>query len=249
LRRWTGNWSANPLWQADTVYDRLLSGLFAFAERLTRILQNGRLRYYLLTVFISASVMMGSAFLWYGTFTLPPLRTSIQLGDLILAGVILSAALIAARVGKRLVAIVAMGVIGYGVALIFAQFGAPDLAMTQFSIETITVLLFVLIFHRLPLFSRLGRRRALNVDAVVATTVGVLMTVLTLVAVSSPQVSQLSQFFAEQSVPAAHGRNIVNTILVDFRALDTLGEITVLGMASIGVLALLKLNSNKRKNR
>jgi len=249
LHRWTGNWSANPFWQADTVYDRLLSGLFAFADRLTRILQNGRLRYYLLTVFISASVMMGSAFLWYGTITLPPLRTSIQLGDLILAGVILSAALIAARVGKRLVAIVAMGVIGYGVALIFAQFGAPDLAMTQFSIETITVLLFVLIFHRLPLFSRLAHRRVRSVDVVVATTVGGLMTVLTLVAVSSPQVSQLSQFFAEQSVPAAHGRNIVNTILVDFRALDTLGEITVLGMASIGVLALLKLNSVKRKNR
>lgn len=248
LHRWAGNWSAT-LWQADIIYDRLLSGLFAFAETLTRILQNGRLRYYLLTVFIAASVMMGGALLWYGTIPLPPLRTSIQLGDLILAGVILSAALIAARVGKRLVAIVAMGVIGYGVALIYAQFGAPDLAMTQFSIETITVLLFVLIFHRLPLFSRLARRRVRSVDALVATTVGILMTVLTLVAVSSPQVSQLSQFFAEQSVPAAHGRNIVNTILVDFRALDTLGEITVLGMASIGVLALLKLNSTKRKNR
>jgi multicomponent Na+:H+ antiporter subunit A len=249
FRQWTENWTAMRHWRADAVYDRLLSGLFAFAARLTRILQNGRLRYYLLTVFISASALMGTALLWQGKFRVPTLRTSIQLGDLVLAVVILSAALIAARVGQRLVAIVAMGVVGYGIALIFAQFGAPDLAMTQFSIETITVLLFVLIFHRLPLFSRLARRRFLKVDAVVAAVVGVLMTVLTLVAVSSPQVSQLSRYFAEQSVPAAHGRNIVNTILVDFRALDTLGEITVLAMAGIGAWALLKLGPIKRKNR
>jgi multicomponent Na+:H+ antiporter subunit A len=75
------------------------------------------------------------------------------------------------------------------------------------------------------------------------------MTILTLVALSGHHDTHLSDYFATQSVPAAHGRNIVNTILVDFRALDTLGEITVLGMAGIGVWALLKLWPKDRGNR
>jgi multicomponent Na+:H+ antiporter subunit A len=119
--------------------------------------------------------------------------------------------------------------------------------MTQFSIETMTVLLFILIFHRLPLFSRLAPRRAMRFDAVVATAAGLLMTALTLAAVSGPTDKRLADFFAKQSVPAAHGRNIVNTILVDFRALDTLGEIAVLGMAGVGVWALLKLWPKERR--
>jgi multicomponent Na+:H+ antiporter subunit A len=249
LRGWTDNWNGMRRWGPDAAYDRLLAGLFYFATRLTRLLQNGRLRYYLLTVFITATILVGTTLLWRGEFALPRDLTAIRLGDLVLAGIILAAAWITARVGQRLAAIVAMGVVGYGIALIFAQFGAPDLAMTQVSIETMTVLLFVLIIHRLPLFSRLAPRRVMRFDAGVAMAAGLLMTVLTLVALSGHHDTHLSDYFATQSVPAAHGRNIVNTILVDFRALDTLGEITVLGMAGIGVWALLKLWPKDRGNR
>ena len=142
-----------------------------------------------------------------------------------------------------------MGVVGYGVALLYAMFGAPDVAMTQFSIETMTVLLFVLIFHRLPLFSRLVHRRALRLDAAVSIAAGLMMTILTLVALGGPRSERISGFFLDKSVPEGFGRNVVNTILVDFRALDTLGEITVLGMAGVGIWALLKFSPKNRKSR
>lgn len=249
LRGWTDGWIGIYRFGPDATYDRLLAGLFYSATRLTRLLQNGRIRYYLLTVFITATTLVGSTLFWRGEFALPRELTAIRLGDLVLAAIILAAAWITARVGQRLAAIVAMGVVGYGIALIFAQFGAPDLAMTQVSIETMTVLLFILIIRRLPLFSRLAPRRAMRFDAGVAMAAGLLMTVLTLVALSGHHDTHLSDYFVTQSVPAAHGRNIVNTILVDFRALDTLGEITVLGMAGIGVWALLKLWPKDRGNR
>jgi multicomponent Na+:H+ antiporter subunit A len=156
---------------------------------------------------------------------------------------ILAAAWVTVRVGSRLAAIVAMGAVGYGVALIFVQFGAPDLAMTQLTIETMTVVLFVLVIHRLPLFSRISHGWGSRFDIVVALAAGGLMTVLTLVALTEQRGSRLAGYFAEQSLPAAHGRNIVNVILVDFRGMDTLGEITVLALAGAGVFALLKLGA------
>lgn len=247
FRTWTASLARLRHYGAEACYERLFSGLFIFASRLTRLIQNGRLRNYLRTVFVTATVLVGSTLVWRGGLRFPTDLTAVRFGDLILAGIILAAAWMTCRVGHRLVAIVAMGVIGYGIALLFAEFSAPDLAMTQFSIETMTVLLFILIFHRLPLFSRLAPRRAMRFDAMVATAAGLLMAALTLAAVSSPTNKRLAGYFAEQSVPAAHGRNIVNTILVDFRALDTLGEITVLGMAGVGVWALLKLWPKGRK--
>ena len=122
-----------------------------------------------------------------------------------------------------------VGVIGYGLALIFVDFGAPDLAMTQFIIETMTVILFVLVIYRLPSYTFLtGTQRIVN--ALVGIASGVMMTFLVLVALSVQEGSRISGFFSEHSFSLAQGRNIVNVIIVDFRALDTLGEITVLAL-------------------
>jgi multicomponent Na+:H+ antiporter subunit A len=125
--------------------------------------------------------------------------------------------------------------------LLFVFFGAPDLALTQFAIETLTVILFVLVIYRLPRFAVLSSPAVRRRDALVALAVGTLMGALVLVASASPLPSQLSAYFAAQSLPGAHGYNVVNVILVDFRALDTLGEITVLAVAAIGVWSLVGL--------
>jgi multicomponent Na+:H+ antiporter subunit A len=85
-------------------------------------------------------------------------------------------------------------------------------------------------------------------DAIIAGAFGTMMTVLVLVATAVPPDPTLQRYYAETSYPQAHGRNIVNVILVDFRALDTLGEATVLGVAAIGVFALLKLRPHKREH-
>lgn len=245
-RRWSHSWARLAAWGPARWYEGALAGLDAVARGQTRVLQNGRLRIYLLVIVTTTVVMVGFTLVTRGGLHLEP-AASIPLhpNHLACLALILAAAWVTVRVGSRLAAIVAMGAVGYGVALIFVQFGAPDLAMTQLIIETMTVVLFVLVIHRLPLFSRIVHGMSSRLDAVVALAAGGLMTMLTLVALGARQGSRLSDYFAEQSLPAAHGRNIVNVILVDFRAADTLGEITVLALAGAGVFALLKLGAGK----
>jgi multicomponent Na+:H+ antiporter subunit A len=139
-----------------------------------------------------------------------------------------------------LATIAALGVVGYGLSLLFVFYGAPDLAMTQLAVETLTVILLALILYRLPRFSRLTGPGSRIRDGLVALFVGGLVSLLALTALSLPMQSRLTPFFAENSATLAQGRNIVNVILVDFRALDTLGEITVLAVAALGIYALLK---------
>ncbi|MGC9038028.1 MAG: hydrogen gas-evolving membrane-bound hydrogenase subunit E, partial [Roseiflexus sp.] len=108
-------------------------------------------------------------------------------------------------------------------------------------VETLVAILFVLVVYRLPRFSNLSTAGARVRSAGLAIAGGALMTVLTLMALASPTESRVSGFLAENSVPQAFGRNVVNVILVDFRGFDTMGEITVLGAAAIGIYALLRL--------
>ncbi len=248
LRSLAERWRALAGWGPGRGYDGALHGLKTVAAWQTRVLQNGYLRIYLLTMVATTVALVALALFWRAGLQLAPGGVAILPRDVVVAGVILAAAWTTVRSGQRLAAIVAMGVIGYGVALIYVQFGAPDLAMTQFIIETMTVVLFALIFHRLPLFSRLRPGRSVLLDMFVAGSAGAMMTVLALVAITERQGSRLSGFFAEYSQPLAHGRNVVNVILVDFRALDTLGEIIVLALAGVGVMALLKLNPNGKDN-
>ena len=135
-------------------------------------------------------------------------------------------------------------------ALIFVLFGAPDLAMTQFLVETLTVILFVLVFYHLPeLPDRVRAGRPGGATPSSRWPPGPLMTALVLVGTPENFDPPISAYFAEHSVPRGHGRNIVNVILVDFRGLDTLGEITVLSVAAVGVYALLKLRRTDATRR
>ena len=115
----------------------------------------------------------------------------------------------------------------------------------QFAIETLTVILFVLVLYRLPRFASYSRQTSRFRDAVVAILAGAMMTLLVLAVTSTPLVSRLSPYFSENSYLLAKGRNIVNVILVDFRGIDTLGEITVLAVAAIGVFALMRLKAEE----
>jgi multicomponent Na+:H+ antiporter subunit A len=161
------------------------------------------------------------------------------------AAVILAGALMATVTTSRLAAVAALGTVGYGVALIYIIFGAPDLAMTQFCIETLSIILFVLVLHKLPRFTLLSSPGSRFRDLLVALSIGGIMTILVFLAITQPMTPQISSWFLEQSLPLGHGRNVVNVILVDFRALDTLGEITVLAVAALGVYGLLKPRSGE----
>ena len=136
---------------------------------------------------------------------------------------------------SQMAAVLSLGTVGYGVAVLYALLGAPDLAMTQFAVETLTVVIFVLVFYRLRGFGDLSSRLIKTRDAIVAAAAGVLVTTLVLFVGASGTTSRLADYFADAAPRLAHGLNIVNVILVDFRGFDTLGEITVLVTVAIGV--------------
>ena len=219
-------------------YFKGLNGLLSIAAWLTGLIQNGHLRVYLTYVFVT---LIGLA----GFFLLPTIPTEFSLAGIsiyegLLVGMIILAVVMVILAKSRLAAVAAMGVVGYGIALLYVLFNAPDLAMTQFAIETLTVILFVLVLYRLPRFVTFSRPLARARDAFVAGSVGLLMFLFALTVTAVPTGTPLTDYFADTSYTIAKGRNVVNVILVDFRGLDTMVEITVLAVAAIGVYTLIQ---------
>jgi multicomponent Na+:H+ antiporter subunit A len=155
--------------------------------------------------------------------------------------VLLLGAVVTAVVAKgRLAAIAALGLAGFTVAVWFVLLGAPDLALTQILIETLTVALVVLVFRRLPgRFPDAGRRRKV-IGIVAAAFVGTGVTVATYLATGRRELSEIGGSLLAEGEGLTGGANVVNTILVDFRALDTLGEVVVLAVAALGIVALVR---------
>jgi multicomponent Na+:H+ antiporter subunit A len=147
---------------------------------------------------------------------------------------------------SRLLAILALGLLGSTVAAIFVFYGAIDVAMTQLLVETLIVVIVAVALLRLPRLMPTNGFQVRWLHLGVATAVGT-GTSLALLAVLSVDLDRrITAFFEEASMPEALGRNIVNVILVDFRALDTLGEIAVVVIAALGAVALLKLKGGQR---
>ncbi|MCB9435583.1 MAG: putative monovalent cation/H+ antiporter subunit A [Anaerolineales bacterium] len=240
----------NDVLSPATAYQKMLDGLLKVADAQTRLLQHGYLRRYVLVIVISTASLVG-----YTLVTLTDLAsiqfeasTSVRVYEGLLFFLIMVAIGVGIRAKSRIAAVATLGVVGNGVALIFLFYGAPDLAMTQFAVETLTVLLFVLAVYRLPLIKEYSGKRVRIRDGLVAASFGIIMTALILMVISSALPSNLTNFFAEYSLPKGKGRNIVNVILVDFRGFDTLAEITVLAVAALGVYALLKWPTNDEKH-
>jgi multicomponent Na+:H+ antiporter subunit A len=222
-------------------YGLAVRGLDRAAAATTAVVQSGYLRFYIFTVLAAAAGLTGYALVGRAGPAAPGDWRDVRFYEAGLLAVVAAAALMAVGVRSYITAIAALGVVGYGVAVVFVMFGAPDLAMTQFLVETLTLILFLQVFARRRSTPDRSRRPARARDAALAVAAGALMGALVLVATAEQFGPPISRFFAERSLPDAHGRNVVNVILVDFRGLDTLGEITVLAAAGVGVYALLRL--------
>ena len=149
----------------------------------------------------------------------------------------------------RLIAIVSLGIQGFAVALIFMLFGAPDLSFTQFMVETLSVVILALVMTRLDLGPSEHRHTGAMVkDTVIAVAGGLGFGLLLLSVLQVPFNNELSTFFSENSRVIAHGRNIVNVIIVDFRGLDTLGEISVVLVTGLAVLALIRIRTRPKSD-
>ena len=228
-------------------YDALLAGLLSFARWQTRMLQNGNLRTYITTVALFTVALI--VWLLPGNLVAPDLSRMLRPHVLTVTVclLIIAGALFACFTKSRFNAILALGVVGLGVAMIYFMFSAPDLAMTQVLVEALTLVLFVLAFYRLPMLKNYSRRTTKLRDALVACAFGAVMSTLLLLDLTTQMPREpVSSFMGQESLTAANGRNVVNVILVDFRALDTLGEISVLGIAALGVWAMLRLRPGRR---
>ena len=243
-------------WTADRLFDVVMFGLIRFSGVVTRFLHHGRLELYLVTVFgvlalalfVPMLALDGYRILlpvselgdWSAKLQWPDLQLQ-EAAVFLLALVGLAAVLIA---GNRLVAILALGVQGAAVALIFLLFGAPDLAFTQFMVEILSVVILALVMTRLRLNERDNRQvEDLARDGTLALVCGAGVSLLLMAVVSGTLDTRLSDVFAATSVPIAHGHNIVNVILVDYRGFDTLGEISVVMAAGIAIMVLLRQRS------
>jgi multicomponent Na+:H+ antiporter subunit A len=242
--------TALAAWGTERWYQETLAVATRLAEQQTRALQNGYLRVYVSVIVLTAVTLAAVTVLRRGDDLLqrmPPLRTTqVDLVDAALSVIILVSALVALRATERLAAIAALGALGFSLALLYARFGAPDLAITQVLVDTLTVVLLVFAFYRLPRYARLSTTSARIRDACIAVLFGLTMSTFALLAIGFRAPERISSYFNQQSYLAAHGRNVVNVILVDFRAFDTLGEITVLGLAALGVAALLSTVRRER---
>ncbi|MEZ4707725.1 MAG: hydrogen gas-evolving membrane-bound hydrogenase subunit E [Caldilineaceae bacterium] len=233
-----------PFWLNGVYqFNRLYKGSYALAEWATLYIQGG-------TLASQASTVLGVTVLML-VYALSKLNWAADLRidwsrfpnwpELTVAVLAIIAAFVTVRAQTRLNAIISIGVVGVTVTLFFVFYGAPDLALTQLLIEVLTVVLLILVFHKVPPVVRPPLPQAVLVrNIVIACAMGFLGFSLVLVSAGAPYAPSIADFFKLNSAPAAHGGNIVNVILVDFRGFDTMGEITVLAIAALGGYALLR---------
>jgi len=225
----------------EDVYQWCRRWLDRLAVVLTAATQRGSLPFYLGTTLLVLVVFGGGVLLWGRLFpTTGPQSLAMTVPQLIVGAVAGGAAVFAARVQRRMTAAILVGVCGYAIAALFILHGAPDLALTQFLVETVSIVLFVLVLRRLPArFSERPARRTRRWRIAVGVAVGLVMSGLAYAAVAGRAAIPISVDFPELAFADGGGRNVVNVTLVDMRAWDTLGEISVLVVAGTGVASLI----------
>ncbi len=226
-------------WGPDQAYDRLMSGLQRLAAWQTRLIQTGSMRVYVGRTLLTVAAAGGITLVTRGGLELPSFADSL-VPEIAIAVILAVAALAIVRARNFVAGIVAAGMVGFAVALLFLFQGAPDLAFTQFSVEALAIVIMLAIVGRMPFREQEYRSKPQRTrDRWIAASIGLVASLLMLSVLAQPFDDRLSVFFRETAVPEAHGRNLVNVILVDFRAIDTLGEIVVLGLAAIAAAAVL----------
>lgn len=225
-----------------SIMEKLTSLFETFSGWWTRVFQNGYLRNYVSVIIFVAVVLMAYRLLQDTSYVIDYSSFSkLTVYEVVVLVIMVGAIFFTIFAKSRLAAVAASGVIGYAICLLFVFYSAPDLAMTQFAIDTLTVILFVLVLYRLPKYLVLSDYKQRIRDGILACSFGGLISVLALEVLAQPVNEEISKFYAENAYIQAHGKNVVNVILVDFRGTDTMVEISVLAIAAIGVFALLKL--------
>ena len=228
-----------PLGNADRMYDAAIRGTDRFAARLTAFTQRGSIPATQAAI-LSTLVLFPVVLLVMGTRDHPQLRWWHSLIELITGLIVLAAALATTVLRNRLAAVLVVGVTGYGCGAIYIFHGAPDLALTQFLVETLTLVIFVLVLRTLPAESSEAHMKHHRVPrALLAIAVGVAVTALAVYATAARTTRPIADLLPDAAYFRGHGANTVNVLLVDIRAWDTLGEISALLVAATGVASMV----------
>ncbi len=236
---------------AERAFEQAMIFLTRSLPRIYRQFQNGDLRRYITVVVISAMTLVVLALVRAGAPPFSRLVDDASFGviDVALALFLAIGAAFLLFRRRPLEMVLVLGFVGALVTAAFALYSAPDLALTQLVIELLMVVLLVLgISKMLRVVNVASTRRALGVQLAFSAAFGVMVTFLLLAVLATPQHASISPFFLENSAALAKAKNVVNTILVDFRGFDTLGEIAVVGMAALAVFAMIRAAREGRKD-
>lgn len=235
---------------AADVYDGLMCAVREVASRVTSYIQHGSLPLYLLTLFAFLAAVSAYGVVHGGLMHFVQGSLFVDYRQWMLALILLVAAAVVVISPYRLLSIACLGVIGFVTTLVFMLFSAPDVAKTQLLVETLLVVFFVIIMRHMPHLNSVKQhstgRKLVNFS--VAAMAGITVSVILLGITGRPFDTHLSEYFAQQSYPAAHGRNVVNVILVDFRAFDTMGEALVVVVAALAAWAVLRSRAKRRSS-
>ncbi|SFF53096.1 multisubunit sodium/proton antiporter, MrpA subunit [Halobacillus alkaliphilus] len=233
----------------NKVYDGMVDRLESYSSIVTKGYMNGSLSRYVRLVLAAILVITFAFMAITGGFTVDTSNLAeITLPEIFVAVLMICAAVGTIITNNRIAAILILGVVGYGLSMLFVLYRAPDLALTQLIIETVTVALFLLAFYHLPKMRKKeesASTRTLNL--IISIGFGALMTMIAISAHSSKYFESIANYFLEKSHSLGGGDNVVNVILVDFRGLDTLFEIVVLGIAAMAIYGLVRLRGKEEE--
>lgn len=224
---------------ANDVYNATLRGVDRASEWTTARFQRGSLPFYVGTIFVVLVVAEGTALVASDEWR-AQLDGWQSPAQLISAPIMIAAGILAVRARKRFTGVALVSVTGLGMVVLFGTGGAPDLALTQVLIETVTLVVFALVLRRLP--ARMGEHNASVAPlarAALGVGVGLTMALVAVVATGARQDLPISLEWPPLSYEIGHGRNVVNVALVDLRGWDTMGELSVLILAATGVASLV----------
>ncbi|EPR08157.1 cation:proton antiporter [Agrobacterium sp. TS43] len=227
----------------DRGFDVFIDMLVKVSFHITRLIQPGRLEFYVTATFaVIAAVLLVPLFLYGELPSMPSWPRDMLIHELTFIAIAVAGLIAVLTASSRLTAIIALGIQGFAVAVIFLLFGAPDLSFTQFMVETLSVVILTLVMTRLRLSPSdhrgLGQKL---LDSTIAIACGTGFALFLMRATEASFDNRLTDFYNTYSKVIAHGANVVNVIIVDFRGTDTLGEIAVVMITGLAILALIRI--------
>ncbi|HWL13223.1 MAG TPA: Na+/H+ antiporter subunit A [Ureibacillus sp.] len=248
LKYWMKIYRLFPLyWSFNAIYENVITSSENVSESLTKRYMTGHLMHYFVYIYVSFVVIVAGTFFALDAFTWnPSLDAPVENYELLLVFVMIFASCALLFAKSRITAVLLNGVLGYAVAFFFVIFRAPDLALTQLVVESVTTALYLICFKYLAeLKPEMSSKRLKLSNGLISILVGATVTLIGLAVVNYEKFISISTYF-EDSYKLAGGKNIVNTILGDFRAFDTMLEVVVLFIAGLGVYALIMLKAAKK---